>query len=132
MSELSEGVRHSIISLQKAGHSHSEIGGILEIPTPPVSTTIRRFKATGNIQSASRRDGLVKIDKRTQHRVLREIEVQPNHPWKHYASNFDVAPTSTARAAASDGLHKPKARETLLDPSTCSQASGVGSEQLSD
>ena len=77
----------------------------------PLSTTISRFKATGNIQSAPRRGRSAKIDNRTQHRVVREIEVQPNHPWKHYASNFDVAPSTIAQAAASDGLHKRKALE---------------------
>ena len=97
--------------LFKTGHSHSEIGGILEIPTPFAFTTIRRFKATGNIQSAPRSGRPAKLDNRDQSRVLREIEVQPNHPWKHYAINFHVAPTTVARAAASDGLHKRKARK---------------------
>ena len=101
----------------KFGHSHSEIGGILEIPTPSLSTTVRRFKATGNIQSAPRRGRPAKLDKRTQGRVLREIEVQPNHPWKHCAGNFDIAPITITRAAASDGLHKRKARKKpLLTP----------------
>ena len=104
MTELSGITRGGIVTLEKAGYSHTEIGKILAIPSSSVSTTVRCYKTTGSAYSAPRAGRPEHFDR--SRRVLRAIENQPNHPWKDYGANFNVSPQNISRVAHTDGLHK--------------------------
>ena len=111
MTELSDFQRGGVVALEKVGHSHLEIGKILEIPSSTVSTTIRRFKATGSAASCPRTGRPPKITARGQQKVLRDISDHPNRSWTEIAVDFDVCSSAIQQVAKSDGLSMRKARK---------------------
>ena len=90
MTELSEFQRGGVVALEKAGHSHLEIGKILEIPSSTVSATIRWFKATGSAASCPRTGRPPTITARGQRKVLRDISDHTNRSWTEIVVDFDV------------------------------------------
>ena len=110
MKDLSSDVRGQIVGMQKAGLSHTKIAKKLDIPPGSVSTTIRRFKATGATDSRPRGKRPPKLDKHARRRVLGDIDLNPHQTWDKLGTKEAVSGRTVARMAHIEGLHKRKAR----------------------
>lgn len=111
MKPLDGHLRDQIIGMHLGGSTHQAIGEYFKVPTPSVSTTIRRYKATGSAESRPTPGRPTKQTPQLKRRALRDITDDPNRPWKDYGVDLGVSGKTVKRIAEKEGLHKRIARK---------------------
>jgi transposase len=97
--------------MHRSDKTHKEIAQEFDIPTSSVSTTIRRFKATGTAESRPRPGRPPKVTPQASRRVLRDITEDPNRPWDAYGREIGVSGKTVKEVAGKAGLHRRIARK---------------------
>lgn len=127
MTELDPELRGQIIGAFRFAHAQREIAKTLEVPLSTVSHTVVRYKDTGSTTSRPRSGRPPKLSDGDKRNVLRDITNEPDHPWEHYAQEYNVSGATLAKVAASDGF---TSVTSVASPSYCSSRSTHASTGL--
>ena len=94
--ELSEEVRHKIVTKHGQSQGYKSISRDLDVPVSTVHSVIRKFKTQGTVANLPGRGRKGGLDRRLQRRIVRMVEKAPRSTAKQIQADLQTQGTTVS------------------------------------